>query len=74
MLHYFTKIDLRSSGYLASLLVLVATRECTTGSRKAALPAFAVTVLRAPRMPGIFYVQLGNVRQFLNVVIEWIAV
>ena len=42
------------SGYLACVLVLVAPRESTTGSRKATLPAFALTVLRAPHRPGNF--------------------
>ena len=46
--------DLWSSGYVASLLVLVASREFITGSRNAALPAFAVTVLRFPRRRGVF--------------------
>lgn len=67
--------DLRRSGYLASVLLLVSPKEFRTDSRKAALPAFAVTVLRTPRRPGVFYVQLGNLlRQIVNVVVEQIAV
>ena len=37
--------DLWLNGYLASVLVLFGPREFTTRSRKAALPAFAVTVV-----------------------------
>ena len=47
--------DLWRSGYVANVLVLVATRDFMTGSRNAALPAFAVTVLRFPRRPGVFF-------------------
>ena len=49
--------DLWRSGYVANVPVLVATREFITGSRNAALPAFAVTVLRFPRRPGVFYLR-----------------
>ena len=47
--------DLVCSGYVASVLVLVAPREFTAGSRNAPLPAFAVTVQRFPRRPGFFF-------------------
>ena len=44
--------DLWRSGYLVCVLVLVSPIEYIRGSRKAAVPAYAVTVLRVPRRPG----------------------
>lgn len=67
--------DLRHSGELSCVLVLVAPRESTTGSGKAALTAFVLTVLLVPRRwqfvffeQAAYYCQCGHERACGHVV------